>query len=228
MSPKSFAPTTAPRSLRDPVFLTARLKAVRTGPSVRPLNDWVADLRERLGQGESVPWFDPASGGVEARSLFLLEAPGRTAGGSEGGLRRTGSGIISVDNNDPTAQNCWLLRREARLPYEHSLHWNIVPWYLGTADRITTAGRTEVQRAVPFLHEVISLLPKLEVVVPMGRSAQAGWAAYVARYAPAVRTLATWHPSPRGLASRPAARPEILRTMREVARLTTPEGAKAP
>ncbi|MGN9789696.1 uracil-DNA glycosylase [Streptomyces sp. OZ13] len=228
MSPKSFAPTTAPRSLRDPVFLTARLKAVRTGPSVRPLNDWVADLRERLGQGESVPWFDPASGGVEARSLFLLEAPGRTAGGNEAGLRRTGSGIISVDNNDPTAQNCWLLRREAGLPYEHSLHWNVVPWYLGTADRITTAGRTEVQRAVPFLHEVISLLPKLEVVVPMGRSAQAGWAAYVARYAPAVRTLATWHPSPRGLASRPAARPEILRTMREVARLTTPEGAEAP
>ncbi|MET9422160.1 MULTISPECIES: uracil-DNA glycosylase [unclassified Streptomyces] len=228
MFPKSFAPTTTPRSLRDPVFLTARLKAVRTGPSVRPLNDWVADLRERLGQGESVPWFDPASGGVEARSLFLLEAPGRTAVGSEAGLRRTGSGIISVDNNDPTAQNCWLLRREAGLPYEHSLHWNIVPWYLGTADRIAAAGRTEVQRAVPFLHEVISLLPKLEVVVPMGRSAQAGWAAYVARYAPAVRTLATWHPSPRGLASRPAARPEILRTMREVARLTAQEGGNPP
>ncbi|MEV4683145.1 uracil-DNA glycosylase [Streptomyces kurssanovii] len=227
MSPKSFAPTTAPRSLRDPVFLTARLKAVRTGPSVRPLNDWVADLRERLGQGESVPWFDPASGGVEARSLFLLEAPG-TAVGSEAGRRRTGSGIISVDNNDPTAQNCWLLRREAGLPYEHSLHWNIVPWYLGTADRIAAPGRTEVQRAAPFLHEVISLLPKLEVVVPMGRSAQAGWAAYVARYAPAVRTLATWHPSPRGLASRPAARPEILRTMREVARLTSQEGGSPP
>ncbi|MGX1507078.1 UNVERIFIED_CONTAM: hypothetical protein RKD43_005703 [Streptomyces graminofaciens] len=166
----------------------------------------------------------PPAGSRRAASSCWRRPAGRPwAAGA--GLRRTGSGIISVDNNDPTAQNCWLLRREAGLPYEHSLHWNIVPWYLGTADRIAAAGRTDVQLAAPFLHEVISLLPKLEVVVPMGRSAQAGWAAYVARYAPAVRTLATWHPSPRGLASRPAARPEILRTMREVARLTVREDA---
>ncbi|MFJ8112503.1 uracil-DNA glycosylase [Streptomyces sp. NPDC096132] len=211
--------TTTPRALRDPVTLSTRLEAVPTEPRTRPLNEWVEKLRERLGDGESVPWFDPASGGVEARSLFLLEAPGQKSVGEEAGLRRTGSGIISVDNDDQTAQNCWTLRSEAGLPYRESLHWNIVPWYLGSADRIAAPGQTEIQRAAPFLHEVISLLPALEVVVPMGRKAQAGWAAYQARYAPQVHTLPTWHPSPRVFASRPAARDEILEVLRRAAKL---------
>ncbi|MEV1067056.1 uracil-DNA glycosylase [Streptomyces sp. NPDC050263] len=211
--------TTAPRALRDPDALNARLGAVRTEPATLPLNEWVEKLRERLGDGEAVPWFDPASGGVEARSLFLLEAPGQKSMGAEAGLRRTGSGIISVDNDDPTAQNCWTLRSEAGLPYRESLHWNIVPWYLGSADRIAAPGQTEIQRAAPYLHEVISLLPALEVVVPMGRKAQAGWAAYQARYAPKVHTLPTWHPSPRVFASRPAARQEILDVLGRAAKL---------
>ncbi|MEU8522215.1 uracil-DNA glycosylase [Streptomyces sp. NPDC048577] len=211
--------STAPRALRDPDALRVRLEAVRTEPAVAPLNDWVEALRGRLGEDESVPWFDPASGGIEARSLLLLEAPGQKSVGAEAALRRTGSGIISADNDDPTAQNCWTLRQEAGLPYELAVHWNIVPWYLGTADRIAAPGRTEIQRAAPFLHEVISMLPALEVVVPMGRKAQAGWAAYQERYAPKVHTLPTWHPSPRVFASRPAARQEILDVLRETAGL---------
>jgi hypothetical protein len=209
----------APRALRDPDTLQGRLRAVRTEPAVQPLNDWVEDLRGRLGDGEAVPWFDPASGGVEARSLFLLEAPGQKSMGEEAALRRTGSGIISIDNNDPTAQNCWMLRAEAGLPYRESVHWNVVPWYLGTADRIAAPGRTEIQRAAPFLHEVITMLPTLEVVIPMGRKAQAGWSAYQERYEPKVHTLPTWHPSPRVFASRPTARQEILQVLQQAAQL---------
>ncbi|WKN15786.1 uracil-DNA glycosylase [Streptomyces sp. JUS-F4] len=211
--------TLAPRALRDPDTLQARLSAVRTELTVKPLNDWVDTLRDRLGDGESVPWFDPASGGIQARSLFLLEAPGQKSMREESALRRTGSGIISVDNDDQTAQNCWTLRAEAGLPYRESLHWNVVPWYLGTVDRIAAPGPTEIQRAAPFLHEVISMLPALEVVVPMGRKAQAGWEAYQERYAPKVHTLPTWHPSPRVFASRPAARQEVLQVLKEAARL---------
>ena len=138
---------------------------------------------------------------------------------SEAQLRRAGSGIISIDNDDPTAQNCWALRAEAGLPYRASVHWNVLPWHLRTANRIAAPGRTEIQRAAPFLHEVVTLLPALEVVVPMGRKAQAGWAAYQERYAPKVHTLPPWHPSPRVFASRPAARQEILEVLQEAARL---------
>ncbi|MFE1288618.1 hypothetical protein [Streptomyces sp. NPDC058751] len=63
------------------------------------------------------------------------------------------------------------------------------------------------------------MLPGLEVVVPMGRKAQAGWAAYQEQYAPKVHRLATWHPSPRVFASRPAARQEILDTLHQAAKL---------
>ncbi len=217
--------TATSRALRDPQVLGARLAAVRTCAGVRPLNEWVDRLREQLGGGQVVPWFDPASGGVGSRSLFLLEAPGRMAMGNEAGLRRTGSGIISVDNDDQTAHNCWTLRKEAGLPYRESVHWNIVPWYLGSAarttaaGRVTPAGRSEIQEAAPYLHEVVSLLPELRVVVPMGRKAQEAWAAYLEHHRPNVRTLPTWHPSPRVFATRPTARREVLQTLSEVARL---------
>lgn len=107
-------------------------------------------LRSRLDDGEAVPWFAPASGGIETRSLFLLEAPGQKSIDAEAALRRTGSGIISIDNDDPTAQNCGTLRAKAALLYHESRHWNSVPWYLGTADLIAAPGRTEIQRVAPL------------------------------------------------------------------------------
>ena len=121
---------------------------------MHPLNDWVEGLRAQLGDSASVPWFDPASGGVAARSLFLLEAPGRKAMGAEAELRRTGSGIISIDNDDLTARNCWMPRDEAGLAYEKSVHWNVVPWYLGTPTRTAAPGASELQHAAPSLHGV--------------------------------------------------------------------------
>jgi hypothetical protein len=189
--------TVAPRALAEPEVLRTRLAAVRTEPSARPLNDWVEGLRARLGDGESVPWFDPASGGVEARSLFLLEAPGQKAMGAAAELRRTGSGIISIDNDDPTARNCWMLRDEAGLPYRESVHWNVVPWYLGTVIRIAAPGKTEIQRAAPFLHEVMVMMPSLEVSFP--------WAARPKRDGPLTRNASPRRCTP----SRPGIRARV-------------------
>ncbi|WP_406175796.1 hypothetical protein [Streptomyces sp. NBC_00996] len=124
--------------------------------------------------------------------------------GVEAELRRTDSGIISIDN--PTAHNCWTLRAEADLSYRASAHGNVVPWYLGAADRIAAPGRTEIQRAAPFLHEVITTLQALEAVVLIEHEAQAGRAAYQERCAPQVHTLPTRHAGPRVFASRPTAR----------------------
>ncbi|SME89187.1 hypothetical protein [Streptomyces sp. Amel2xC10] len=70
----------APRALRDPEALTARLSAVRTEPRVHPLNDWVEKLRVRLGDGESVPWFDriaaPGRSEIRRAAPFLHEVIG--------------------------------------------------------------------------------------------------------------------------------------------------------
>jgi hypothetical protein len=48
-----------------------------------------------------VPDFDPLDGGVNAQVLFLLEKPGPMA--AEDG-KRAGSGFISRDNDDGTAE----------------------------------------------------------------------------------------------------------------------------
>ncbi|MFG3379294.1 hypothetical protein [Streptomyces sp. NPDC047999] len=97
MTPPDAFATAARRSLADPGSLRARLAAVRTERSVRTLNDWVEDVRVRLDDGASVPWFDPAPGGVAARSLLRLEAPGRKAMGRK-------------------AQAGWAVRRERCAP----------------------------------------------------------------------------------------------------------------
>lgn len=207
-------PTAAPRALRDPFLLQDRLSKVHSEPRVAPLNAWVDSVRVGLGDGYEIPYFDPASGGVEARIMFLLEAPGQRSVAKAAALQKAGSGIISADNNDLTAKNCWELREEAGLTYRQVVHWNAVPWYLGTATKIASPGRAEVDRALPHLHAVLGLMPRLEIVVLMGRKAQDAWGRYASRYAHELLVIETWHPSQRVFASNPAARAEILEALR--------------
>lgn len=49
-----------------------------------------------------MPHFDPAETGVRSRALLLLEGPGPKTVPEWGG-----SGFISVNDSDPTAQNGW-------------------------------------------------------------------------------------------------------------------------
>jgi uracil-DNA glycosylase len=201
--------------LRHPLHLRERIAQVHTAKHVQPLNAWVLGLRERLDDATSVPWFDPASGGVEARILFLLEAPGQKSVGREASLTKAGSGIISADNDDQTAENGWRLREEAGLNYDDVIHWNIVPWYVGTASKIASPGQSDIERAMPYLHEALTLLPRLEIVVLMGRKAQAGWSAYERRYQHELMAIPTWHPSARVFASNKAARRDILEALKK-------------
>ena len=60
--------------------------------------------------------------------LCVFEAPGPMA---NAGNKQPGSGFISADNNDQTAENDWLLRNETGLTEDITLNWNIVPFYLG-------------------------------------------------------------------------------------------------
>src|SRR5437763_661425 len=111
--------TDGPRSLRIPAMLEDRLARLRE-PHVAPLNAWVDDLKARLGASTIVPWFDPADGGHSATILWLLEAPGPKATRERGG-----SGIISCNNNDGTAENTWRTRDEAGVSRDLVVHWNV-------------------------------------------------------------------------------------------------------
>lgn len=165
---------------------------LETEQAVQPLRAWAADLAVR--RDVHVPQFDPAEAGVDAKVLFLLEAPGPM---TNAGNKRAGSGFISVDNDDATAAAMWSARDAAGL-HDGAISWNIVPWYLGTAARKPTA--QELRDGASALREVLTLLPYLEVVALTGRYAQEGWRRHVAPwFADGPDVVDIWHPSPLSL-----------------------------
>ncbi len=184
-------PAAAPRALRDPDACKRRKRLLEDAPHMRPLNEYVAGLRKR--PGVEVPDFDPLDGGVDARLLFLFEKPGPMT--AVDGARR-GSGFISRDNDDPTAENTFLFMREAGIPRKLTVTWNVIPWWNGT--RTVTAA--ELREGAEETRRLAGLLPRLRAVVFVGEKASrarphledAGLAFFSSR-----------HPSPIVRAARP-------------------------
>lgn len=134
-----------------------------TLPHVKPLTDYVAALRANLGEQYHIPNFDPRDGGIQARALFLLEAPGPKAKASK---------FVSSNNPDPTAKNLWNLIRNAGIARTDTLIWNIVPWYVGENGHIKPAPREDIKQALPYLKDMLLLLPNLQLIVLVGGKAR--------------------------------------------------------
>ena len=145
-----------------------RRLALLSSPHMKPLKDYLAAVRAAAvqianGTEQHVPSFDPCDGGIHARVLFLLEAPGPKA---------KSSGFVSSNNPDPTAKNLWNLIHNAGIARADTLIWNIVPWYVGSGTKIRPVSRTDIQQALPYLKDLLALLPRLELIVLVGRKAQ--------------------------------------------------------
>lgn len=133
-------------------------------PHVAPLTAYAAKLRE-CGSVE-VPDFDPLDGGTEAQVLFLFEKPGPMT--AKNG-KRMGSGFISRNNDDPTAEAIDHFMQQARIPRTLTIIWNVIPWWNNTI-KVTNEERREGAKSVL---ELIGLLPNLRAVVMVGRNATA-------------------------------------------------------
>lgn len=127
------------------------------------LNGMVGDINRRRADDQAAPWFDPADGGIGAEVLLLLECPGPRA------TAHKGSRFVSADNDDQTAANIFTLLQEARLDRHLIVVWNVVPWYLPSVVGKSTrnARPTDIVEAEPWLEELIRLLPRLKLAVPM-------------------------------------------------------------
>jgi len=179
-------------------------------PHLAPLTDFVRRLRTERGP-DSVPWFDPTEAGTEAPILLLFENPGRKAHGGQG------SGFISADNDDPTANNTCHIFKEAGIDRRRDIvTWNIVPWYLGN-ERKKGEKPNDLQAARPALAELIRLLPRLRVVILLGRKAQEGWD----RAAPEspVAVLHAPHTGDQSLNREPGRRAQIVEVLKEARRI---------
>ncbi|PGH59401.1 uracil-DNA glycosylase [Azospirillum palustre] len=156
-----------------------------------PLRDYAAALRESTGL--EVPHFDPLDAGTAAEVLFLFEKPGPMT--SEAG-RKAGSGFISRDNDDLTAQATHQFMRRAEIPRKSTVIWNVIPAWNGTR-KITPA---EWHHGLSCVMDLVRLLPHLRAAVLVGR--RAGRARPALEQA-GLAVIESAHPSPIVRASRP-------------------------
>jgi len=164
------------------VEVTRRRAHVYDWP-VTNLNTWVLEVVRQSpllppGAEVTVPWFDPEGGGEEASLLFLMQDPSEVA---------TGTGFISPDNDDPTAQNTTVACAAAGIPRAGRVHWNVFPHWVNVTREGRPADPTRAPQtygearpvAVRFLRELIDdHLPNLTVIVLLGGEAQRGWDMY--------------------------------------------------
>ncbi len=155
-------PEDAPDLLKDQAERDRRI-GMLTLPHMKPLTDYLFSVRAKCGQDHHIPDFDPCDGGIQARTLFLLEAPGPQA---------DRSGFVSRNNPDPTAENLWHLMQDAGIPRQDTLIWNICPWYVGENGHILPVSAKDIQEAMPYLRELLNLLPHLQKIVLVGKRAQ--------------------------------------------------------
>lgn len=160
------------RANRDENVVAAKNQHLRD-EHIAPFTELVREIRRKTGN-VSVPFVDPTLGGVNARVLFVLENPARPAALSKG----KGSGMLSPDNDDGTAENIWRWYRETGLPRFMAMHWNAVPWFTGDERSNKRANRSSVIEGLPWLVRVIRLLPRLRLAVAMGGPARRAAAFY--------------------------------------------------
>ena len=184
-------------TLGDPDEQRRRRERLRES-HIAPLTDYVEHLRKTLGDNKEIPYFDPYDGGINAKLLFLLEAPGPKA---------ISSGFISRDNPDPTARSMTHIFSECGIPRQETISWNIVPWYVGGEGRIRPVNKKEIKAGIQALKSLQPLLPNIRVVVLMGRKAQSAKSEVENIFQTKVLTCP--HPSPRVFRVWPAKREEI-------------------
>ncbi|MCT2302595.1 uracil-DNA glycosylase [Dietzia cinnamea] len=178
----------------DPDVLAVKRAHIRD-PHVAPINalaDRVADA-EGIDRG-LVPYVDPQMGGVEAAVLALLDNPSTKA---EAG---TGSGLLSLENDDRTARFCAEQYNRFGLAPGEVVHWNAAPAPVaGAKNGASTAA--ERARGARWLHDLLDLLPNLQVVLLMGRNARDGWRRSGLAPAGILIPAQVPHPSGRGMAN---------------------------
>jgi len=151
-------------------------------PHISPLTNFVEQLR--LRRDAEYPYFDPLDGGTQASLLFLYEKPGPMTAADH---NPKGSGFISRDNDDPTAEATFWFMQEAGIPRTETVTWNVVPGWNGT--RKISSG--ELLSGIRDFEELLLLLPRLSAIVLVGKKA--------ASAKPLINSLPVYasdHPSP--------------------------------
>ncbi|WP_250005689.1 uracil-DNA glycosylase [Actinoplanes sp. M2I2] len=129
---------------------------------VRPVNELV----DRLSGGERgwMPQVAPAHGGVDAVVLSVLRDPGPMTQVGKG------SGFLSIENDDPTAEQQCVAFAQVGLRAADITPWNAYPWYI---NRKPDAAQLEA--GVQPLVQLLNILSSIKVVLLQGGDARDVW-----------------------------------------------------
>ena len=172
--------------MRDPQFRQQQKDGLRA-PHVAPINALVDELIDPAGRGW-VPYVAPAYGGVNARVLNIHRDPGPKTHSDLGG-----SGFLSPENDDASAERFATLLDSAGIAVGETLSWNAYPWYIGRKPRAA-----ELEAGVEPLRRLVALLPNLRVVMLHGGDARNGWKRLARRHpdlASRFEVVPTYHTS---------------------------------
>ncbi|WP_459546012.1 uracil-DNA glycosylase [Nocardia sp. X0981] len=133
---------------------------------IEPINRLVDELREESGSW--MPYVAPVYGGTAARVLAIFRDPGPKT------QHDKGSGMLSLENDDPSAERHLEVVEGSGLAATDLISWNAYPWYI---NRKPTSA--EIEQGLDSLQRLIALLSDLVVVVAHGRDAQTAWRRFV-------------------------------------------------
>jgi len=192
-----------PFALKNPLEVARRAELLEHSHMLR-LKNFVESLRLERGPAHFIPHFDPLDGGVNARVLFLLEAPGP---------RALETGFVSRDNASPTGRTLSELLEGVGIARADTALWNTVPWFMaGQNGRFRAPRPQDIAQARVATERLPKLFVNLEHIVLVGSHAQKNrpWLEVLGRY----MLWQMGHPSPVNFAPRPQAR-EAAREMLE-------------
>lgn len=165
-----------------------------------------------------IPYFDPWDGGINAKVLYLLEAPGPKA---------VCSGFVSRNNPDESAKNMFEISHEAGLDRKHTVTWNIVPWYLGDENGIKPANiKDDIEKGLIELTPLLKILPNIAAIVLTGKKAQNKKVKdFLCNEHPEIKRFDCFHPSPQFVNREPENKEKILQVFKEVKEFIQQNGA---
>lgn len=196
------------RRMRDPSLRDQQWQG-RFEPHVAPINRQLEAWAEGRGV-PAPPLVPPHLGGTAARIVCVLRDPGPRAGGPNG------SGFISWENDDPTAERHQLVAYSAGIRDNDVITFNSCLWYInaepttahlasGIDEFLTLLGLIEKPEAIIFhggtAHRFRRLLDKTRPGwSPVPTAPPGPWDSR-APFKPGDRILETYHPSRQALQS---------------------------